>query len=1052
MHDDYSDLLICIRPHDGTAYPVEAALSDGSVYEGALALTEADLQKLLSLDLEPNEYGLQLFEILFRGRIGTAYAVASGLARKQSAGRLRVRLLLPSDLPVGLQTLKWERLCQEEAGLKLPLAISELTPFSRHSALSRQEPTPLDAPYIHLLIVLSSPSNLASYGLVDIDVSAELRRLALALKEVLDSQRCRVTIMPGREGKTLAPDVRQMLKSAHCTIISGPSTLDAISEQMRGQHVLHFLGHGHYLQGEGALYLEEPDGTVGIVQEDELAARLGSTQLQLVFLAACESARRDEEVQTKQVDTGDTDRGLATTLVAAGIPAVVAMQAKVSVDGAYKLTGEFYRRLFLEHGSVDLALNQARKLLYDGSDDEWATPVLYTRLPSGQLMHVNPLFAALQLASTHTDYAIFQDTTYISLPIHAMHINSGQQFTYFDAPDVQATGTVGLIDAAWQWLSDPTPPGSFLMILGGPGTSKSTQLKQLSWKTIVNGLAWEGKDRSLPIYLDQQPLPFAGAISAELLEQQILEKLKHFWGYLSASRLTHLPDFVRLRVFVNGGDALPEVAADLVEQMARLAHNNPRHQFVLAIQPITINWAQFDGEEIAPPHVLAIQPLAQGTLRHFLEAQDGFGRKLLDAIQDSYLFDLASIPYFAIKMCNRARTGTMPVSRTDFLKQVIDAGVAKLPPGEGMRANALHTLRTLAWEMQWRRDPLWSINDAFVVMQRVRENRGYDLETLYSVLVKNDLLQPVGEDSLRFAYRSLQAYLCAEAILDLPDRDRLVEEIIGTLGFPSGLRWWQETVVILCGLLAGKPQPEALRILRHLLEPLVFGTNLLEGEAIFLAARCLVECHQHGHKRDLQDLDQHVILALRWRADSGNETEWMQRLQATQLLAHLAMPQVTIELAQKAYEKVRKNLVNEWDYEFSSVRFAAAIGLTKLGPAAAARSLAQINPELPALFKAWKGRNVDAVIKFSQMSAEHGLQGIAALALGDLHGRLQHNGNKADRAFERTLRHVLRCRYAPVSALAGCRCTLAIGFNPDNGTSDLSSPAYSQCCKDSQTR
>lgn len=1011
MNDSYSDLLVQIEHSGGSANSVKATLHDGSDYEGSFELTEEDLYELRVFENDPIAYGKLLFKKLFQGQIWVAYAVANGLARKQSGGRLRVRLLLARNLPIQLQTLKWERVCPSERSPQLPLAVDEFTPFSRHTSLPRQQPAPLDTNYVNLLIVVASPSNLDEYGMAQLDVSQQLGRLARGLQEVLASQRCKVTVMPGRSTATLAKDVRATLEASGCTILDNNSTLDAITEHIRDQHILHFLGHGQYLQGEGVLYLEAADGTVEIADEDLLTARLANSQLQLIFLAACESAHFDEEAASDGGADAESPRGLASTLVTAGIGSVVAMQTMVSIDAAYKLTGEFYRRLFLEHGSVDRALNQARKLLYNSNDGEWATPVLFSRLPGGQLLSVNPLFAALKTARTHSDYDKFRQTTptitsYFDLPLHAVLVNPGQQFTAFAAADVQPTGTVALIDAAWQWLSDPRPCSSVLLILGGPGTSKSTQLKQLGWKSIEEGLAWAGRDCFIPIYLDQQLLPVAATSSVEALEQQILAKLKLFWNNEndeSLTRLADLPAYVRLRVLVNGGDALPEVANDLLLQMSTLAQTYSKHQFVLALQPIVLRWKQFDPAKNNIPTVLAIQPLAQRTLRHYLEAQAGFGQTLLDAIQDAYLFDLASIPYFMIRMLRSAQAKQTPRSRTNFLKQVLDEGIAKLPAGDGLRANALRTLQALAWEMQSLRAPIWSINNTFALMQRVREQRGYQSEAMYNALVHSELLQPVGEDNMRFAYRSIQAYLCAEAALAQPDRTHGLQEIVGKLGFPSGLYWWEETVVILCGLLANHSMPDATKTLRKLLEPLIYGANLMEGDAVFVAARCLVECYRHARQRTWQDLVEHVVNALRWRADCNNEPQLTQRLRATQLLAQLAMPRITLLLARTAYEKVRRNLADEMDYEFSSIRFAASIVLKKLSPPAAAAELDQINPQITALFQAWKSNQLKAVINFSQMSDDPGIQGIAALALGDLYSRLQHKGATAEDAFNRLL-------------------------------------------------
>ena len=49
------------------------------------------------------------------------------------------------------------------------------------------------------------------------------------------------------------------------------------------------------------------------------------------------------------------------------------------------LTAELYEGL-LDHGQVDLALNQARAALSTGTAADWATPVLFTRLAGGLLL------------------------------------------------------------------------------------------------------------------------------------------------------------------------------------------------------------------------------------------------------------------------------------------------------------------------------------------------------------------------------------------------------------------------------------------------------------------------------------------------------------------------------------------------------------------------------------------------------------------------------------------------------------------------------------------
>ena len=160
-------------------------------------------------------------------------------------------------------------------------------------------------------------------------------------------------------------------------------------------------------------------GPIQRVVDADLAARLGNTPVRLVFLAACESARRGGDPAAGTAPTASF-QGLAARLVQAGIPAVVAMQEQLEIDAAYKLTGEFYRRLFLEHGVVDRALNEARALLYGQDEQDWGTPVLYMRLKTGQLATANPVWTALRAIREHADYADFRTGKYIPLPVQAI--------------------------------------------------------------------------------------------------------------------------------------------------------------------------------------------------------------------------------------------------------------------------------------------------------------------------------------------------------------------------------------------------------------------------------------------------------------------------------------------------------------------------------------------------------------------------------------------------------------------------------------------------------
>jgi hypothetical protein len=75
--------------------------------------------------------------------------------------------------------------------------------------------------------------------------------------------------------------------------------------------------------------------------------------------------------------------------VQVGLPAVVAMHADVTVLTARQFAATFYRQL-LAHGTIDLAMNEARSTLITQGRFDAAVPVLFMRLRDGRLWGETP--------------------------------------------------------------------------------------------------------------------------------------------------------------------------------------------------------------------------------------------------------------------------------------------------------------------------------------------------------------------------------------------------------------------------------------------------------------------------------------------------------------------------------------------------------------------------------------------------------------------------------------------------------------------------------------
>ena len=172
MDQSYGDILIRIGKWDEAtrSYPVEAQLDDGSRYlDGRLRIDEVSLR---SVELDPREYGLELFYALLSGPIRRAYDKITGRAEHETEGRLRVRLWIDDDA-AELHALPWERLFHHHRGQDVPLATSALTPFSRYAALPLPESRAVVERPIRLLCAVSNPRDLPA-GLAPIDVPQQI--------------------------------------------------------------------------------------------------------------------------------------------------------------------------------------------------------------------------------------------------------------------------------------------------------------------------------------------------------------------------------------------------------------------------------------------------------------------------------------------------------------------------------------------------------------------------------------------------------------------------------------------------------------------------------------------------------------------------------------------------------------------------------------------------------------------------------------------------------------------------------------------------------------
>lgn len=288
------------------------------------------------------DFGGRLFTAVFDKPVYTCFS--NSLA---TASRLRIRLRL-KDVPE-LAYLPWEYLYDPLVGSFL--ALSSDTPIVRYMEMPRRIQALGVKPPLRVLVMISSPADEAK-----LDVEAEWKKLAEAVEKLTRKKSV----------------VLERLEKA---------TLSALRQRLRGEdvHIFHFIGHGKFDQEvrDGILMMEDEGGKGYPVSGQLLGMHLHEHRpLRLAVLNACEGARSSFT---------DAFGGTAQSLVQQGIPAVLAMQFKITDQAAITFASEFYGSI-ADYYPVDAALAQAR-LAIRGEDNhlEWATPALYMRSADGRI-------------------------------------------------------------------------------------------------------------------------------------------------------------------------------------------------------------------------------------------------------------------------------------------------------------------------------------------------------------------------------------------------------------------------------------------------------------------------------------------------------------------------------------------------------------------------------------------------------------------------------------------------------------------------------------------
>lgn len=305
----------------------------------------------LSTEVNLEELGQELWTAVFKDGIKRCFETSLALANSQNQG-LRISLRIAEDAPE-LSALPWEYLYDPRK--ESFVFLSTKTHLVRYLEVdSPVQSLQVDLP-LRLLLVTSSPQDHPA-----LNIEEEWQLLSEALKDL--------------KHRGLV-DYERL---DHVTLDSLQDTLQTFKP-----HIFHYIGHGYFDEEEqdGGLLFEDNDYKGEFVSSTKLTTALKDhNTLRLILLNACNGARTPTTVL-------DPFAGTAQRLVKAGLPAVLAMQFKISDQSAIKFSQEFYEAVALAY-PIDAALAVARKSIsYQNS--EWGTPVLFMRTTDSQLFDID---------------------------------------------------------------------------------------------------------------------------------------------------------------------------------------------------------------------------------------------------------------------------------------------------------------------------------------------------------------------------------------------------------------------------------------------------------------------------------------------------------------------------------------------------------------------------------------------------------------------------------------------------------------------------------------
>lgn len=391
---------------------------------------------------------------------------------------------------------------------------------------------------------------------------------------------------------------------------------------------------------------------------------------------------------------------------------------------------------------------------------------------------------------------------------------------------------------------DKSPQGR-VVILGGPGTGKTTTLKYLVSRRAFQALekTQSPSTKLLPIFLSLADLARSGKTLQSYLVD-VVENLSIDKSFAAAlwKAIQRGQAFIAL-------DSLDEVPPAQRSQMIALVSilaGDPGNVWLVGSRFTDYKSGQLKAGQFAEWELLSMtselrRELAEKLfpeLRHLLRSQADEHSSPSDFVNllehhpqaapwgdNPLLFSLAAAVY--------VKTGGLPQSRAVLYQQVIEAVLMLKEPDSVARKHLLRALTGLAlWLYEQKKGRTFTLHELLICLEEVRHHSWEEAERLAQKITTSGALDIVARETYGFRHQTFQEYLAAAELarMLIGHDEQKRENALALAWRKRTYSRWTELLCLMIGILANEHGNAGIRAARQWLQQLAGQYTQPEGD------------------------------------------------------------------------------------------------------------------------------------------------------------------------------------------------------------------------------